>query len=68
MFVGIDQGRKGTQDARDFLIASRDLLVRKVIERERLGEREDRCGPVIPLQRFGQDVFTGCNAIVALRG
>src|SRR5216117_3482240 len=57
--VGIDQRSKGTQDALDFLIAGRDLLVRKVIQRERLCEREDMFGPVIPLQGFGNSVFTG---------
>ncbi len=68
MFVGIDQRSKGTQDALDFLIAGRDLLVRKVIQRERLCERENMFGPVIPLQCFGNGVFTGLNAIVAVRG
>ncbi len=68
VFVGIDQRSTGTQDALDFLIAGRDWLVRKVIQRERLCEREDMFGPVSPLQGFGTGVCTGLHALVAGRG
>jgi hypothetical protein len=37
----INQGRKGVQDALNFLIAGRDLLLGTIIEGEGLGERED---------------------------
>jgi hypothetical protein len=64
--VKIDQGIKGAEDALKFLIAGRDLLLGKIIEREGLGEREDMFRPVIPLQRFGKGVRTGFDAIVSL--
>ena len=62
----IDEGRKGVEDALNFLIAGRDLLMRKIIQREGLGEREDMFRPLIPLQRFGNGVWTGFDAIVAI--
>lgn len=68
MGVKIDQGVTGAQDARDFLIASRDLLLSKIIEREGLGAREDMCRPVIPLERFGNGVLIRFDAIVPRRG
>jgi hypothetical protein len=68
MVFRIDQGVKGAQDALNFLIAGRDLLMGKVIEREGWGEREDLFRPVIPLQRFGNGVLSGLNALVSIRG
>ena len=68
MLVGIDLGIQGSEDAFDFLIAGRDLLLGKVIEFEGLCEREDMFGAVIPLQRFGNGVCTGFNTIVPILG
>jgi len=62
----IDQGIQCAEDALNFLIAGRDVLMCKIIQREGLGEREDMFRPVIPLQRFGNGVRTGCDAIVAI--
>jgi len=62
--VKIDQGVKGAQDALDFLIARRDLLLSKIREREGLGEREDMFRPVIPLQRFGSRRLTASACAV----
>ena len=64
----INQGLKGGEDALDFLIAGRDLLLGKVIQREGLFECEEMFGPVISLQRFGNGVLAGLNTIVAIRG
>ncbi len=68
MVFRIDQGVQGAQDALNFLIAGRALLLGKVREREGLGEREDMCRPVIPLQRFGHGVLSGFKARVSLHG
>ena len=68
MLGRIDEGRKGGEDALDCLIAGRDLLLGKVIEGEGWGEGADMFRPVVPLQRFGNGVLTGFNAIVPLRG
>ena len=68
MLVGIDLGIQGSEDALDFLIAGRDLLLGKVIECEGLCEREDMFGAVIPLQRCGNGVCTGFNPIVPILG
>ena len=62
----IDQGIQCAEDALNFLIAGRDLLMRKIIQREGLGEREDMFRPVISLQRFGNGVRTGFDAIVPI--
>ena len=53
----IDSGRKRAEDACDFLIAVGAVLLGKVIERQRLGEREKMCRPVIPFQRFGNSLW-----------
>ena len=66
--VGIDLGIQGSEDACDFLIAGRDVLLGKVRECEGWCEREDLCGAVIPLQRFGNGVGTGLNTRVPIRG
>ena len=66
--VGIDLGIQGSEDALDFLIAGRDVLLGKVRECEGWGEREDMFGAVIPLQRFGNGVGTGLNTIVPILG
>jgi hypothetical protein len=58
----IDEGRKRAEDALDFLIAFGDVLLGKVIERERLGEREEMFRPIIPLERFGNGLWTGFDA------
>jgi hypothetical protein len=68
MVFRIDEGVKGGEDALNFLIAGRDLLLSKVIEREGWGEREDMFRPVIPLQRFGNGVLSGFNTIVSICG
>jgi hypothetical protein len=68
MVCRIDQGVKGAQAARNFLIAGRDLLLGKVREREGLGARAALCRPVIPLQRFGHGVLSGLHARVSRRG
>ena len=68
MFIGIDQGIKGAEDALNFLIAGGNLRVRKIVQCKGLREREDMFGPVISLQRFGNGVLTGFNAIITLRG
>ena len=62
MGVTSDQGSKGAKDALHFLIAGRDLLLGTIRERAGLGEREDMCRPLIPLQRFvvsGLEVMRG---------
>ena len=64
--VKIDEGRKGAEDTRDFLITGRDVLLGKIIERQGLCEREDLCRPIIPLERFGNGVRTGFDAIVPI--
>ena len=63
----IAQGIKGVEDALDFLIAGRDVVMRNIIQREGLGERADMVRPLIPLQRFGNGVRTGCDARVPIR-
>lgn len=62
----IDQGRKGAEDARNVLIAGGEVLLGTILEREGLGECEDMCRPVIPLQRCGNGVRTGCDTRVPL--
>ena len=49
MLLRIDEGIKGVEDALDFLIAGRNLLLGEIIERKRLGECEDMFSTVIPL-------------------
>jgi hypothetical protein len=66
--VGIDQGIEGTEDARNVLSAGRPGLLGTGREFKRVGEGEDRCGAVIPLQGFGPGVGTGCDARVPIRG
>ena len=68
MRVKIDQGFKGAEDTLDFLIAGRDVRLCKIIERQGLCACKDMFRPVIPLQRFGNGVLTGFNAIVPVRG
>ena len=62
----IDQGIQGAEDALNVLITGRDVLMRTIIQREGLGEREDLFRPVISLQRFGHGVRTGCDARVPI--
>jgi len=64
----IDEGVKGVEDALNFLITGRDLVLGTIIELEGLGEGENMFGPVIPLQRFGNGVLARFNAIVAILG
>ena len=66
MLVGIDLGIQGAEDALDFLIAGGDVLLGKVIEGQRLGEREKMFRPVIALERFGNGLWTGCDAVVPI--
>ena len=66
-FVGIDQGRKGAEDALDCLSAGRARLLGKIRACEGLGAREDLCRPVISLQRFGHGCWTGWDARVPRR-
>lgn len=66
MLVGIDQRIEGTEDALNFLIAGRNVLLGKVIECQGLGECEDMFGAVIALQCFSNGVFTGFDAIVPI--
>lgn len=67
MLLRIDEGIEGAEDALDFLIAVCDVLLGKVIQRERWCACEDMCRALIPLQRFGHGVLSGCNAIVTIR-
>ena len=60
----IDKGLKRAKDALDFLIAGSDGLWGKVIERQGLGKRAQMFRPVIPLERFGNGLWTGLNARV----
>src|SRR5438093_9425014 len=62
----IDQGFKRAEDALDFLLAVGDVLLGKVIEGQRLGEREKMFRPVIALERFGNGLWTGCDAVVPI--
>jgi hypothetical protein len=66
--IKINQGRKGAEDTFDFLIAGRNLLLGKIIERQGLGEREDMFRSIIPLERFDNGVRTGFDAIVSILG
>ena len=66
MGVKIDEGRKGVEDTLDFLITGRDVLLGKIRERQGLCERADMCRPIIPLERFGNGVRTGCDALVPI--
>jgi hypothetical protein len=68
MVLRIDEGIKGGEDALNFLIAGRDVLLGKIIERKGLREREAMCRTIIPLQRFGNGFRTGCDARIAIRG
>jgi hypothetical protein len=58
----IDAGLTRAEDAFDFPIAVGDWLLGKVIERQRLGEREKRFRPVIPCKRFRHGLWTGFDA------
>jgi len=68
VLVGIDLGIQGAEDARDCLIAGRDVLLGQVRECEGWCERADLFGAVIPLQRFGHGVCTGLHTIVPRLG
>jgi hypothetical protein len=63
----IDAGRKRAADALDVLIAVGDGLRGNVIERQRWGERAKMCRPGIPLERFGNGLWTGFDAVVPIR-
>ena len=67
MLLRIDEGIKGVEDALDFLIAGRNVLLGEIIERKGLGKCEDMFGAVIPLEGFGNSVLAGLNAIVPIR-
>jgi hypothetical protein len=58
MVLRIDEGIKGGEDALNFLIAGRDLLLGKIIELKGLREREEMFRAIIPLQRFRNGVRT----------
>ena len=62
----IDKGLKRAEDALDFLIAVGEVLLGKVIKRQRLGEREKMFRPVIALERFGNGLRTGFDAVVPI--
>jgi hypothetical protein len=65
------QDRRGNQRWRgrvNCLIAGRDLLLGKIIELKGWREREEMSRAIIPLQRFGNGVRTGFDAIVAILG
>ena len=66
--VKVDQGVQGAQDALDFLSARCALVRGQGIEREGGGERAAMFRPVIPLERFGNGVLSGCKARVPRRG
>ena len=68
MLLRIDEGIKGVEDALDFLIAGRNVLLGEIIERKGLGKCEDMFGAVIPLEGLGNSVLAGLNAIVPIRG
>ena len=68
MLLRIDEGIEGGEDARNFLIAGRDVLLSKIREREGLGEGEHMFGAVIPRQRFGNGLLVRLNAVVPLLG
>lgn len=63
----IDQGIKGAEDTLDFLIAVGHLLLGKIVELQRLCQRADMFGPVIPRQRFGTGSLPGLNTLVTRR-
>ncbi len=65
--VKLDQGIKGAEAARNVWIAGRALRLGTIRARAGWGEREDLCRPVIPRQRLGTRVRTGCAASVSLR-
>jgi hypothetical protein len=50
------------------LIAGRDVLLGTIIELKGWRERAEMFRAIIPLQRFGNGVRTGCDAIVAILG
>jgi hypothetical protein len=62
----VDAGRKRAEDTLDFLIAGGDVLLGKVIERQRLGQREKMFRPVIAFKRFGNGLWTGFDAVVPI--
>jgi hypothetical protein len=64
----IDQSIKGVENVLDVLIAERDVLLGKIIEFKGLGEGENMFGAVISLQRLGNGVLAGFNAIVPIQG
>ena len=66
VLVGIDLGIQGSEDAFDFLIAGRNLLLGKIIECKGLGEREDMLRSIIPLERFDNAVRTGFDTRVSI--
>lgn len=68
MLLRIDEGIKGGEDALNFLIAGRDVLLSKIIECKGLREREEMFRAIIPLQRFGNGFRTGFDAIVPQLG
>jgi len=68
MLRRIDEGIEGGEDALNVLIAGRDVLLSKIIEREGLGEGEHMFGAVIPLQRFGNGLLVRLHAIVPILG
>ncbi len=63
----IDAGRTRAEDALDCLIAVGEVLLGKVRERQRWGTRAKMCRPVIPRERFGHGLGTGCDAVVPRR-
>ena len=63
----IDAGRTRAEDALDCLIAVGEVLLGKVSERQRWGTRAKMCRPVIPRERFGHGLGTGCDAVVPRR-
>jgi len=64
----IDEGITGGEDARNGLSAGRAVLLRKILEGKGVRAREEMCRAIIPLQRFGNGVRTGCDARVPKRG
>ena len=65
--ITINQGRQGAEDACDFLIAGRQVLLGTIRECQGWGKRADMFRSLIALQRFDNGVQTGGDARVSGR-
>jgi hypothetical protein len=65
--ITINQGRQGAEDACDFLIAGRQVLLGTIRECQGWGKRADMFRSLIALERFDNGVQTGGDARVSGR-